>query len=264
MSRFLDWLRSNFSTGRYGPLLYVETSRGLSTVERIADQRVGWLYRLGALIVLLTFLATLFWLGLVVTSATHTLPIDILLPDTTHSIPIFLCVLTVSLMLHEMGHAFAAATLDIPIESWGVGFAPPVFLLGFVQFDDDILQERSLFHRIIMIAGGPLHSLLLTVIGAAMLVLLTGGVEAPWIAFLSNPAVFGGYGAAAQVAIYIFWMNLVITVSNLVPLPLVDGGKLAASLVTLSSRIPYQRARRLTPILVATIVATTLIGALLV
>jgi Zn-dependent protease len=176
-------------------------------------------------------------------------------------------VLLLSLTVHEAAHAWAAlrggdstayvggqVSLDprphIRREPFGMVFAPLLFyfmggvMLGWASTPLDprwayVHPKRAAA----MAAAGPLANLALVVLGGACLRL---GVELGW--FLPSPlstfelAVAPGGGVAEgaiQVLSWLFSLNLVLFVFNLVPVPPLDGASVIGLFVS------EQNARRL-------------------
>jgi Zn-dependent protease len=176
-------------------------------------------------------------------------------------------VLLLSLTVHEAAHAWAAlrggdptaylggqVSLDprphIRREPFGMVFAPLLFwfmggiMLGWASTPLDprwayVHPKRAAA----MAAAGPLANLGLVVIAGAILRL---GVEAGW--FLPRPlstfelaqAAGGGVGEGAiQVLSWIFSLNLILFVFNLIPVPPLDGASAVGLLIS------EQNARRL-------------------
>jgi Zn-dependent protease len=176
-------------------------------------------------------------------------------------------VLLLSLTVHEAAHAWAAlrggdqtaylggqVSLDprphIRREPFGMVFAPLLFwFMGgwMIGWASTPLDPRWAYvhpkRAAAMAAAGPLANLALVVIGGALLRL---GVELGW--FLPVPtstfelarAVDGGVAdGVIQVLSWIFSLNLVLFVFNLIPVPPLDGASVIGLFVS------EQNARRL-------------------
>ena len=111
------------------------------------------------------------------------------------------------MIIHELGHLFAARRCDVPASELGLGFGPKLFgfrlgsirfclralpLGSFVRLDGTALKERSIKQQLFVHLGGILFNL---VVG-----LITYGT------------IFG-------------WVNLLIAAGNLLPLYQHDGWK---------------------------------------
>ena len=134
----------------------------------------------------------------------------------------FLVVLTILVMVHEMGHLVAAKKLGIRVETFAIGFGPKVVgvrrggtdyvvrlipLGGYVQLgeagepeafcpDSPHYGERPPLHKMIVASSGPLANLSLAVVVLFLVSLL--GVSAPL--FMSQPAAVAWVAPASPAA----------------------------------------------------------------
>ena len=134
----------------------------------------------------------------------------------------FLVVLTILVMVHEVGHLVAAKKLGIKVETFAIGFGPKVVgvrrggtdyvvrlipLGGYVQLgeagepeafcpDSPHYGERPPLHKMIVASSGPLANLCLAVVVLFLVSLL--GVSAPL--FMSQPAAVAWVAAASPAA----------------------------------------------------------------
>lgn len=114
------------------------------------------------------------------------------------SIVVTLLILTVLIVIHELGHYIAAKKQGIKVAGFSIGFGPklfkwmrgetefairPIFAGGYVKFADDIEKEPApgdlraapLKARFITIVAGPLMNLVFAIILAVILLMMTGG-----------------------------------------------------------------------------------------
>ncbi len=141
-----------------------------------------------------------------------------------------------SILIHEMGHAVAARLYGCPVSVTLIAFG------GVAQYSH---PPRSAVKRIIISLAGP---------GAGFGLL--GTVFA--VALAVEPLPKDGYAEAALR--YLFWMNLVWNLFNLLPVWPLDGGKVARELFFLAKFRNSDAAVHMTSMIVAGSIAA--IGAM--
>ncbi|NLW47211.1 MAG: hypothetical protein GXY86_07740 [Firmicutes bacterium] len=189
-----------------------------------------------------------------------------------------LAILLVGLVVlaHEFGHFLAAKLVAVPVKCFSIGFGPKVwgFYKGITEYRlslfpiggyllPEVQDETQFFKlpvnkRIILAAGGPIASVLLTIICFSLLnilskgfsfnglliepLLLTGRLSSAMFnallqAFSHPNRLSSAIGLVAQGGDFISskslnWLLFTASVSlnlgiiNLVPLPVLDGGKI--------------------------------------
>jgi regulator of sigma E protease len=185
-------------------------------------------------------------------------------------------VLSLVILFHEWGHFLAARGVRLPIRIFSIGFGPKLwsfthhhteYRLSLVPFGGyvlpDIDDEQGFYaiapwKRIVMAAGGPLASVILTVLGFATINLLTADFSLENLLFKPFyqtatlfgkmltvlPTVFtkpaqlsgavgivmsGGAFIAANYRLALSFMALLslnLAVLNFLPFPVLDGGKI--------------------------------------
>lgn len=185
-------------------------------------------------------------------------------------------ILGLVILFHEFGHFLAAKYVGIPIEIFSVGFGPGIikfkrrgteYRVSLIPFGGyvlpDVKDESDFFKippgkRIVMTAGGPLASLLLTVFCFSVIkvlsngisfqsaiispILLTFGLTVKFIAII--PSLFKqseqlsgivGIVTQGQQLVGLDFVNSIgfaailslnLFVLNILPFPVLDGGKI--------------------------------------
>ncbi len=132
-------------------------------------------------------------------------------------------------VLHELGHSFAALRYDVPVEE--IVLLPIGGVAKLARIPENPRQE------FIIAIAGPLVNFVL----AAVLVVL-GVALGPLLGFSFSPVMEFGFGDLSLTAVfnYIFVSNLFLGLFNLLPAFPMDGGRVLRAL--LATRIPYARA----------------------
>src|SRR5918997_1519003 len=124
---------------------------------------------------------------------------------------LFVCVL-----LHEFGHSLVAQRLGLEV--------PDITLLpigGLARLK--VLPEKPVDEVKIAIAG-PLVNIVLAPIFFGLALLLGGGITMP-------PNILEGVQSAAQVFVYLGFINVALVVFNLIPAFPMDGGRVLRGLL---------------------------------
>ncbi|MSR60125.1 MAG: hypothetical protein EXS05_21205 [Planctomycetaceae bacterium] len=133
-------------------------------------------------------------------------------------------VLVLSVLLHEMGHIFAARAVD------GSGDEILIWPLGGLAFVDHAATPRAQF---VTATGGPLVNLLLC--GLCLAVFFNSGHVAAALNPLYLPVSaerFGENGLAIDLALVAFSLNWMMLLINLVPVYPLDGGQMLRGWLT--------------------------------
>lgn len=166
------------------------------------------------------------------------------------TLPFLLLVLLIAFSFHEFAHAYTADKFGDPTpRSMGrVTLNPMVHLdiLGLILivlvgfgWAKPVLVNPNYFKRprlmgIVVSFAGPLANLILAFVG----VMLYYGLEAF--------GVYGGASSGVQDAIMVFfqnflYLNVLLFLFNLIPLPPLDGYRIVMDLVPLKTRLAIQR-----------------------
>lgn len=192
------------------------------------------------------------------------------------SIPVFLLMLSLCILVHEYGHFFTAKRLGMPVLQLSIGMGPkllhlgelqgvPVYLRaipigGFVLFGKEFLEQPPT-RKIAVILAGPAFSLAFGVLVPILAGLTVGpaAVSAVWQAIVASITDFFGLLAPSQLshfsantssligvyhvsqpfishgikttALFTGIFSINIGLMNLVPIPALDGGRIAVYLV---------------------------------
>lgn len=141
-----------------------------------------------------------------------------------------------SVLLHEVGHAVTSIDRGVEVRSISL------FLLGGVT--ESIGEPHTARDEVVIVGVGPLISLLI------------GGVFGLAVRALPD------FSIAELVAGWLAWLNVAMSVFNLVPGYPLDGGRLLRALIWMVTGSRY-RATRLAALVGQVFAATLLIGALL-
>ncbi len=118
-----------------------------------------------------------------------------------------------SIVLHELGHALAARR-----EGIGVAGIDLFFFGGVMKMSQDTTSPGAEFR---VALAGPLVTLAIVALAALGGVLFVGGP------FFDAAVLDGSAGAASLLLAFLFSMNLVLLVFNLIPAFPLDGGRIA-------------------------------------
>jgi membrane-associated protease RseP (regulator of RpoE activity) len=204
---------------------------------------------------------------------THTLHVS-----TTHQVKeipmiagilLFVAATMIVVMIHEVGHALMAATVNVPPQKVQFGI-PTVFkfhwktvpihiglipIIGWVRMPDNFLTF-SWWKRALIALAGPALGILSSVAFMVLALVLASafGIHSPTDlptanacdtnALRSNSDVFLQAVNTAGLWGFLFWtgvLGLIINIFNLLPIPGLDGGRFLGALVQLTpiSRIKY-------------------------
>src|SRR3990170_190277 len=178
--------------------------------------------------------------------------------------------------IHEFGHAVSAIICEVPIKTINIGIPiwpkfkfkykniditfTPWIILGFVQLDDEKLNNLHFLKRIVVYTSGPLSNIFAFL---ATVTILAGPKEAlsGFVVFLADfiniiGSLLSGSGASdveilspigiidvgqqmlsengVFVGLLVLWLSLNIGVAflNLLPIPPLDGGKTFLSILS--------------------------------
>jgi Zn-dependent protease len=134
--------------------------------------------------------------------------------------------LFVSILLHELGHAFVAKRFGIPVR--GIR----LFVFGGVAELGSEPKKPS--HEILIALGGPAVTLLLIVLYNVGLSLILAGSPAGWDLTDGILSLRGGNLPAAGGAAFLFYLgmiNTIVLVFNLIPAFPLDGGRVLRGIV---------------------------------
>ncbi|CAJ0943218.1 unnamed protein product, partial [Mesorhabditis belari] len=103
-------------------------------------------------------------------------------------IPIFMFVLVIAAVLHELGHAWAARMENIRVSGFGV-FVLGIYPGAFTEIDDIGLNQRPTWSRLRVYCAGVWHNLVLAALGFALV------YSTP---FLLAPLFVTGHGVTVE------------------------------------------------------------------
>ncbi len=134
-------------------------------------------------------------------------------PEDWQRVMVFMLAAFISILIHELGHAFAGLKLGAPrvqISLHGMG--------GLAQFDGASFTRKS---RILMTAAGPGASIALAVLFLFL------------VRFLPAEAIESSYawGTTAYFVRVIIFINIFWSIINLMPILPMDGGQILLSLL---------------------------------
>jgi Zn-dependent protease len=153
---------------------------------------------------------------------------------------VWVVVLFVSILIHEMGHALAMRAYDEEAEIVLHGFGG-LAIPSSSRWGGS--GSRTAVEDIIVSLAGPAAGFLLAVL-VLLLVFITGGtIEVNWLAFIipiPNATVSGGPILNITVSL-LLWVNIFWGLINLLPVFPLDGGQVSRSLFTISDPWDGQR-----------------------
>jgi membrane-associated protease RseP (regulator of RpoE activity) len=162
-SRYSEQL-NRYSLGFYGPLLLWRTTRGKSTIDKLARFKRFWKVY-STISIGVVFIIMFLMLGMIIISAyaatlstAEPLPPQnvLVLPGLNPIIPLWfgLIALIIAVVIHEFAHGILARVADIKIKSLGVVmFVIPVG--AFVEPDEEKLRSTTKLQRNRVFAAGP-------------------------------------------------------------------------------------------------------------
>ncbi len=137
--------------------------------------------------------------------------------------------LFVVVILHELGHSFAAQYYDIPVKE--IVLLPIGGIAQLARFPEKPVQE------FVIAIAGPMFNFVLSILMVLISLLLRQDIE------LTSPAnILGSMGDLGLQPIYnyVFFSNLFLGIFNLLPAFPMDGGRVLRAL--LASQMEYSRA----------------------
>lgn len=168
-------------------------------------------------LVLLLMMAYLFFLNPGMVQVSLVLPFTEPVPATAETPSLgmllfthWLLALGIGIALHELGHALVSRYFGLALKSTGIGalclWKIPVLPLAFVEPDEKALEQMTPKRQLAVYAAGPFMNIVLFLL-----------VFVP-VAVFSLPT-----------NMYVFWfcvLNLSLGLTNLLPIPMLDGGHL--------------------------------------
>jgi Zn-dependent protease len=139
----------------------------------------------------------------------------------------------ISVFFHELGHGVVARRLQVPVRQitlWAFG--------GFTHFERPIETPR---HDVLISLAGPLANAILAALSWPVSAWLVGWLRLAAQGELPHPLLVRYLGA---VAVALLAINLVLAVTNILPIYPLDGGRILRAV--LHARLGERRANRLT------------------